>query len=85
MTTLVLSRSLGLKQSANTFVVLASSNKLVKMPMIPLSSDDHHHDENISLPNVFKPASFNSLKNNLIGGNLKVLSPFTSKYMQISI
>jgi len=81
MTALALSRSVGLKNSATSFVVLASNNKLKQYPMIPLEdSENHHHNENISLPNVFKPSSFNSLKKILLGSNLKIYSPFTSIY-----
>jgi ubiquinol-cytochrome c reductase iron-sulfur subunit len=55
-----------------------ASNKLQAKPMLPLGGDDHdHHDESMALPNSFKPSSSNSLKNLLIGGNLKIVSPFT--------
>ena len=82
MTTLALTRSLGLKNSATTYVVLAS-NKLKPKPMIALESDDHGHDDaHTALPNAFKPSTPNALKNLLIGGNLKVVSPFTSIYKQ---
>ena len=79
MTALALSRSLGLKTSSTSFIVLASNNKLKQFPMVPLVSDDHHHhNENISLPDVFKPMSYNSLKKNIMGGNLMICNPFTS-------
>jgi len=78
MTALALSRSLGLKTSSTSFIVLASNNKLKQFPMVPLVSDDHHHhNEDISLPDAFKPMSYNSLKKNIMGGNLTISNPFT--------
>ena len=80
MTALALSRSVGLKNSTTSLVVLASSLKLKQYPMVLLENDDHHHhNEDILLPNIFKPSSSNSLKKNLMGDNLRISNPFTSK------
>ena len=80
MTTYSLTRLGGLANSAKTYVVLAGANKLQPKPMIPLAGDhDHHHDESMPLPNSFQPSTAYSFKNSLIGGSLRVVSPFTSK------
>ena len=79
MSSLAFSRLSSFNNTATTFVVLASANKLVSKPMIPLPADDHHHhDEHISLPNSLRPSTSYGLRKLLTCGNLKVTNSFTS-------